>query len=113
MNSLVTGLRDIILHRGRSVTRTVAVTVTSKRDIHRDQITFKHPEHVNTPEKQEEALKAVVEFAAISGLDAAGAVSADISLVPLCHTLCCLQSDQPCLAEVSTPAKPVPTSFGV
>ena len=111
MNSLVTGLRNITLHRGRSITRTVAVTVKSKRDIH--HVVFENPEHVNTPEKQAEALNAAVEYAAISGLDAAGAESADIALVPLCYTLCCLQSDQSCLAEVSTLASPAPTSFGV
>ena len=113
MNSLVNGLRYITLHRGRSITRTVTLTVTSKRDIHRDNITFKHPEHVNTEEKEDEALDATVEFAAISGLDAAGAVYADIALVPLCYTFCCLQSDQPCLVEVPTIMDLVLTSFGV
>ena len=113
MNSLFTGLRNIIWHRGSSVTRTVAMTFVPKRDIHSDQIIFKNPQYVKKPEVREEACKAIVDYAAVSGLDAAGAVSAEIELVPLCYTLCFLQSDQPFLAEVSTLAKPVPTSFGV
>ena len=111
MTSLVTGLRNLILRHGYSVTRTINATVTSKRDIH--NVIFKDPQHMNTEPKREDALKAAVEFARLTGLDDAGAATAEIALVPFCYTLCCLQSDQPCLAEVSTLAELVLTSFGV
>ena len=116
MTSLVTGLRNLILKSGYSVTRTINAVVTSKiikRDIHSDQIIFKDPQHMNTEVKRQDALKAVVEFARLTGLDDAGAVFAEIALVPFCYTLCCLQSDKSCLAEVPTIRDLVLTSFGV
>ena len=114
MTSLVTGLRHIILHHskiGTTITRSAEVIVTSKKDIH--TVIYKNLKDLNTEELQKQAFDAAVLFSSLTGLDDEGAETAEIALVHFYHTLCCLQSDQSCLAEVSTIRDLVLTSFGV
>lgn len=112
MSAIVKGLRNIVLHRGASVTRTVSLTVTSKADI--THIAFSDPKvYSKQPEKQKEAFVDATKYSALSGLDAAGAVSADLALVLFVTPLWCFQSDQSCPAEVSTLAERVLTRLSV
>jgi hypothetical protein len=68
-------IRSVIIKRGGSV----PVSLTITRDIHSDNVTFNNNDiYKKQPAKRKKAIDRTVGFAATSGLDGAGAYSAEI-----------------------------------
>ena len=88
MNSISAGFRNIVMHHGLYVSRTIAATVVPKRDIHKKNVVFK--DKVNNQAAKEEACETVVDFVDLTRLNVD---SADILLVPFvtpsvaCHLI--------------------------
>lgn len=74
------GLRNVIFHRGPSVTRTIWLTAKSKADI--SNVIFIDPQvYAKQSEKRKEATSTVMKYGVNSGLDAAGAETAELAFV--------------------------------
>jgi len=101
MQTTLTGIRNIIMRRGTSVSRTVSLTFQSKADISSASFTDAQV-YSKQPEKRKEAIVDATNYAAKAGLDAAGAESVEFPLVLFGTFPWCLPSDQLCLAEAST-----------
>jgi hypothetical protein len=102
MSTILSGIRNITMRRGTSVSRTISLNV-QRADI--STVSFVEPNEYSTqPEPRRDAFVDTTHYAALSGLDAAGADSVELSLI-MFATSPCLPSDQFCLVEASIRAR--------
>ena len=79
-----TGIRNITLHRGTSVSHTVSLAIQSNADT--GHTSFTDPQvYSNQPAKRRAAFADTALYAARAGLDTAGATSVNLALVLLLH----------------------------
>lgn len=74
---MLNGIRNIVMHRGPSVSRTVTLTIQS-RDI--SSVSFLDANvYAKQPAVRQEAFDTTTRYAATCGIDAAGGESVEIS----------------------------------